>query len=329
MRASVDTTPRSPGIRGGSVARSEEAPLTTVPRRPRLRTRIAAAGGRRATRAAALAAILAWWGLVASSARAEDGAPAPRPFCPSDDPALTQEPAPWTPAAVNVLLLAGFRERQRGFDEAARGHFVDAYRGSGDARALAQLALAEQALGRPEPARRHLEEALDCVADPWIARNQEVLAGALTELDAALVRAEAEAAAREAARVPPPSGPGLLEGVPTASWVALGTAGALLVAAIGTGAGQRAAQRDLDAACPDPRACPDGARDARDRARRLAAATDALGTTSLLAATTAVVLWLVDARPWAPRDAGTTAAEPRFGATCGFTGCAATLEGRF
>lgn len=302
--------------------------MTAVPQRSSLRPRIVAARGARATRAAALAGVVAWWGLATPPALAQDGAAAPRPFCPSDDPALTQEPAPWTPAAVNVLLLAGFRERQRGFDEAARTHFVDAYRGSGDARALAQLALAEQALGRLEPARRHLEEALNCAADPWIARNHEALAGALVELDGAL----AEAAAREAAgRVPPPpaSGPGLLEGVPTASWVALGAAGALLVAAIGTGAGQRAAQRDLDAACPDPRACPDGARDARDRARRLAAATDALGTTSLLAATTAVVVWLVDARPWAPRDAGTAAANPRFEATCGFTGCAATLEGRF
>jgi len=79
-------------------------------------------------------------------------------------------------------LRRGFELREKGSDEAALAEFQRAYDLKKGARARAQMALAEQALGRWIDAEAHLTEALQQTRDPWIARNRPLLEQALGEI---------------------------------------------------------------------------------------------------------------------------------------------------
>jgi tetratricopeptide (TPR) repeat protein len=76
---------------------------------------------------------------------------------------------------VDALLRQGVALRERGRDEEALGVFLRALEASGEPRVLAQVALAEQALGRFGDAEQHLAQALARRDDPWIGRNLAVL----------------------------------------------------------------------------------------------------------------------------------------------------------
>ena len=75
----------------------------------------------------------------------------------------------------------GLEARTRSADEEAVRHFESALTLDRTARALAQLALAEQALGRWVAAEAHLREAI-ATGDPWIASHRGVLDEAMATI---------------------------------------------------------------------------------------------------------------------------------------------------
>lgn len=85
-------------------------------------------------------------------------------------------------AQVEALLRRGVALRQRGDDAGALDQFQRARALTDEPRVLAQVALAEQALGRWVDAARHLREAVAHEDDPWIRRNAAALAGARDEI---------------------------------------------------------------------------------------------------------------------------------------------------
>jgi hypothetical protein len=87
---------------------------------------------------------------------------------------------------VESLVRRGVALRQRGDDAGALGEFERALARSPEPRVLAQVALAEQALGRWLDADRHLRAAVAAGADPWIIRNAALLRQAGAELGAHL-----------------------------------------------------------------------------------------------------------------------------------------------
>jgi hypothetical protein len=102
---------------------------------------------------------------------------------------LSREAYAWAPAAANAggadaepLITRGLELRERGDDREALAQFQRAYELSKSPRALAQIALAEQALGHWVDAEAHLGEATRRTDDPWIARNSALLSPALTEI---------------------------------------------------------------------------------------------------------------------------------------------------
>lgn len=85
-------------------------------------------------------------------------------------------------AQVEALLRRGVALRQRGDDLGALDQFQRARAISDEPRVLAQVALAEQALGRWVDAARDLRSAVAHEDDPWIRRNAAALAGARDEI---------------------------------------------------------------------------------------------------------------------------------------------------
>lgn len=85
-------------------------------------------------------------------------------------------------AQVEALLRRGVALRSRGDDAGALDQFQRARALSDEPRVLAQVALAEQALGRWVDAARDLREAMSHEDDPWIRRNAAALAGARDEI---------------------------------------------------------------------------------------------------------------------------------------------------
>ena len=79
----------------------------------------------------------------------------------------------------DALVAEGLRLRQEGRDQEAAERFERAHELDGSPRALAQLALAEQALGRWVRAEAHLTEALARGDDPWISGHRAVLTTAI------------------------------------------------------------------------------------------------------------------------------------------------------
>ncbi|HET9959670.1 MAG TPA: PEGA domain-containing protein [Polyangiaceae bacterium] len=87
-------------------------------------------------------------------------------------------------------LAAGVNARKRGQDHEAVGWFERALELDATPEAMAQAALAEQALGRWLKAHDRLVEALSESSDPWIAEHADVLRSALQEIESHLGRLE-------------------------------------------------------------------------------------------------------------------------------------------
>ena len=101
---------------------------------------------------------------------------------------------------VDPQIEAGVQLRRERRDAEALEQFKQAYRRSGSSRALAQIALAEQALGRWIRAEKHLLRALNDKKDPWIERNRKALDSGLRTIQQRLVSLELDASV-EGARV--------------------------------------------------------------------------------------------------------------------------------
>ena len=78
-----------------------------------------------------------------------------------------------------ALIDQGLELREHGKDAEALALFEQAFRQAPTPRAKAQIALAEQALGRWAAAEKDLLAALASDADPWIAKYKDALGGAL------------------------------------------------------------------------------------------------------------------------------------------------------
>ncbi len=78
-------------------------------------------------------------------------------------------------AQEDALIKHGLELREKHDDAGALAEFQRAYRLSSGGQALAQVALAEQALGRWVDAETHLTEALRHGNDRWIVRNDKLL----------------------------------------------------------------------------------------------------------------------------------------------------------
>ena len=85
-------------------------------------------------------------------------------------------------ASEAALIRKGLDLRQKGQDEAALQEFRRAYEASNSGRALAQIALAEQALGRWMEAASHLTAALTRTQEGWISHNKKHLNQALNDI---------------------------------------------------------------------------------------------------------------------------------------------------
>jgi PEGA domain-containing protein len=85
-------------------------------------------------------------------------------------------------AQVDRLLQRGIELRKAGQDRLALAEFERAFALSGTARALAQMALAEQALGLWREAHTHVQQALLKGDDPWIAEHRATLEVASREI---------------------------------------------------------------------------------------------------------------------------------------------------
>lgn len=99
---------------------------------------------------------------------------------------LAQSSQPNPAAEAESCIERGVAARVRGDDDGALREFQSAYRLTPTARVQAQIALAEQALGRWSDAERDLLAALDVRTDPWIARNDASLRQSLTQIQARL-----------------------------------------------------------------------------------------------------------------------------------------------
>jgi hypothetical protein len=84
---------------------------------------------------------------------------------------------------ADALIKQGVELRRAGKDQAALEQFRRAYDVAPTPRALAQMGLAEQALGRWIDGDAHLGKALEAAQDPWIAKYQETLERSRVEID--------------------------------------------------------------------------------------------------------------------------------------------------
>ena len=92
--------------------------------------------------------------------------------------AVTHGPA-LAAADYEALMREGVSLRRAGDDAAALKRFQRAYELDPTPRALAQIGLAEQALGRWAAADKHLRQALEPSDDAWIKKNRASIDAAL------------------------------------------------------------------------------------------------------------------------------------------------------
>lgn len=126
-----------------------------------------------------LIAALSAWLFQTSPALSDPAAPA----APAQAPVAQQQPASKDPEA---LIAEGIEFRKQRRDSEALALFEQAYSLSKTPRAMAQRALAEQALGRWVDAEKHLLEALVAEQDAWIKANNEALRSALSTVQGRL-----------------------------------------------------------------------------------------------------------------------------------------------
>jgi hypothetical protein len=105
------------------------------------------------------------------------------------EPALAGGP----PDPAEALTRHGVELRRQRRDREALEDFRRAYELSKSPRTLAQIALAEQALGRWVDAERDLERALGATDDPWIEKNRETLRSGLATIASRLASLEVTA----------------------------------------------------------------------------------------------------------------------------------------
>ncbi len=86
------------------------------------------------------------------------------------------------PPDAEALYRDGVVLRRQRHDAEALAEFRRAYSLQPAPRTLAQIALAEQALGRWVDAEADLQRAVQTKGDAWIERNQDVLAAGLTDI---------------------------------------------------------------------------------------------------------------------------------------------------
>ncbi|MGE0784790.1 MAG: hypothetical protein AB7S26_03805, partial [Sandaracinaceae bacterium] len=86
----------------------------------------------------------------------------------------------------DALIEQGLELRRQGRDQDALVRFQQAYNIDHSARALAQIALAEQALGSFVEAELHLSQALAVTVDGWISSRRPALQEALGQIQAQL-----------------------------------------------------------------------------------------------------------------------------------------------
>lgn len=96
--------------------------------------------------------------------------------------ALLTVPAPARAEDADALIKQGVELRRAGKDEAALEQFRRAYDLAPTPRALAQMGLAEQALGRWIDGEAHLTKALEGAQESWIAKYRETLEGSRAEI---------------------------------------------------------------------------------------------------------------------------------------------------
>ncbi len=96
--------------------------------------------------------------------------------------ASAQSTGPDAQQRAESLVEQGVALRQRGDDDGALERFREAYALVPSARSLAQIALAEQAIGDWLRADRDLRQALAARDEPWIERNRGALSGALEQI---------------------------------------------------------------------------------------------------------------------------------------------------
>lgn len=94
---------------------------------------------------------------------------------------------------VEQLIEAGVDLREQGKDRAALAKFREAFVLSKSSQALAQIALAEQALGRWVDAEAHLREALSTKSNRWVNKRRPLLTRALASIQGRLARLSVEA----------------------------------------------------------------------------------------------------------------------------------------
>jgi hypothetical protein len=82
-------------------------------------------------------------------------------------------------ADPEALIRRGIELRRYGKDAEALQLFEQAQKLRGSPKALAQIGLAEQALGEWGAADRHLREAIQSAEDPWITKNRSTMEDAL------------------------------------------------------------------------------------------------------------------------------------------------------
>ena len=85
-------------------------------------------------------------------------------------------------ADADELIREGVALRRQRNDSAALEKFQQAFEADHSPRALAQMGLAEQALGRWVPAYDHLNQALQAKNDAWIAKNRATIHVALGQV---------------------------------------------------------------------------------------------------------------------------------------------------
>jgi PEGA domain len=85
-------------------------------------------------------------------------------------------------AAAAALLRQGVELRKANDDRGALAAFEQAFTLAGSPEALAQMALAEQALGHWVEAHEHMRQALEHTEQPWIAGHRATLEAALQEM---------------------------------------------------------------------------------------------------------------------------------------------------
>lgn len=97
-------------------------------------------------------------------------------------PLTAARAAPGPTAEAESLINHGLDLREKGDDEAALRDFQRANELAPSGRAMAQIALAEQALGRWADAEAHLDQALRATGDAWVTRRRKVLASELESI---------------------------------------------------------------------------------------------------------------------------------------------------